>query len=393
MRAFSFFFSLLISLFLTGLTAQNFDELLTERKPLDCPDISQNSGLYFIKYIEESKLDSAKSLLQYWESKCGQREPIFRAKILLALKLYEYNDSLLFDGVLNNVFNYQNRSNMIKYADYSAYDNYKSYFGYTPPNQIFDKFTKEWAIQLKDQYESNTIEYMWAEFYGNNQDTIFSKLQSNSHKDSKLSSEYHEQVDRYVKMFESHLSWITGVWIPTGPLSIVGIHPELGFQVGIKHKKMNYDLTMTFKFLDSPNVFEAIRPENGLPAEPTRHFFGGHLGFDIGRDIWVRDQHELQLTGGLAYDGFDVLEEDKDKDLNSASASSYNFNAGLGYRYYINSNFYLGIRAKYNVIDYTKNNVINYKGHPITIQFIIGGVNNAHRNSNLKALRYKVREK
>lgn len=43
------------------------------------------------------------------------REPIYRAKILLALKLNEFNDSLLTEGTLNNIFNYQNRMDMIKY--------------------------------------------------------------------------------------------------------------------------------------------------------------------------------------------------------------------------------------------------------------------------------------
>lgn len=392
MKACSFLFCLFILLFAAGINAQNFDELLIETKPLDCADISQNSGLFFVKYVEESKTDSAKSLLQYWESKCGQREPVFRAKILLALKLYEYNDSLLNEGVLKNIFNYRNRTGMVKYANYSAYDDYKSYFGYTPPNQVFDKFTKELATQLMDQYESNTMEYLWAEFYAKDQDTIFSKLQTKAYEDSKLSIEYHEEVDQYVKMYEGHLSWITGVWIPTGPLSIMGVHPELGYQAGIKHKKMNYDLTMTFKFLNTPNAYHATRPGSNSP-DPTRHFFGGYIGFDIGRDIWVHNQHELQLTGGVAFDGFDALQEDQDNDLESASASSYNFNVGLGYRFYFKPHLYLGIRAKYNVVDYTLNNVVDYKGHPITIQFIIGGVNNVYRNSNLKALKYKVREK
>lgn len=80
---------------LTSLTlAQNFDNLMS-KKQIDCRDISYNSSIYFIKYMQENKLDSAKALLQYWENKCGAREPIYRAKILLALIQNEYNDTLL----------------------------------------------------------------------------------------------------------------------------------------------------------------------------------------------------------------------------------------------------------------------------------------------------------
>lgn len=102
---------------------QDFDNLMT-KKQIDCSDISYNSGLYLIKYIGENKIDSAKNLLKYWESKCGMREPIFRAKILLALKSEKFKDSLLTEGSLNNIFNYQNRMDMIKYTNYYSYDNY-----------------------------------------------------------------------------------------------------------------------------------------------------------------------------------------------------------------------------------------------------------------------------
>jgi len=98
------------------------------------------------------------------------------------------------------------------------------------------------------------------------------------------------------------------------------------------------------------------------------------------------------LTGGVAFDGFDALTEDKDNDLKAESTWTYNFNFGLGYRYYVTNKFYLGLRGKYNIVDYALNNVIDFTGNPITIQFTIGGVNNVLRNNNLKALKYKLRK-
>ncbi|MBK7174449.1 MAG: hypothetical protein IPH84_14740 [Bacteroidales bacterium] len=58
--------------------------------------------------------------------------------------------------------------------------------------------------------------------------------------------------------------------------------------------------------------------------------------------------------------------------MKSASAATYNINAGVGYRYYLKDNLYLGIRAKYNFVDYTLNHVVDFTGNPITIQFIVG---------------------
>jgi len=379
---------IIISSYLFG---QDFDNMMT-RKQVDCSDISYNSGLYFIKYIQENKIDSAKYLLQYWESKCGMREPIFRARILLALKQNSYNDTLLNEGVLNYIFNYQIRMDMIRYSNYYSYDNYSAYYGFIPPGQEFDKYTQEISKALLEYYEPNQIEYLLAEFYGENSDTIFSKIQTKTYPQSILTKEYKKAVDSYVNMAELHISWITGIWIPTGELKKLGSHPELGFQMGAKHKKMNYDITMAFKFVNSPNDYYARRTKSDDSLVLTNHFFGGYIGFDIGRDIYSNNGHELQLTGGIALDGFDVFEADKDNDLETVSTWTYNFNLGLGYRYYIKNNLYLGLRAKYNVVDYSLSNVVDFTGNPITVQFIVGGVDNVFRNNALKSLKYKLRK-
>ena len=79
------FLSFLISLSTLSIFAQNFDHLMTKQQ-IDCSDISLNSSLLFVRFINENKTDSASSLLQYWESKCGLREPIFVQKFFLPYK-------------------------------------------------------------------------------------------------------------------------------------------------------------------------------------------------------------------------------------------------------------------------------------------------------------------
>lgn len=250
---------LIILIFLSGFTfGQDFDHLMTKRQ-IDCADISYNSGEHFVRFMQENKLDSAKYLLQYWETKCGMREPIFRAKILLALRENKFSDTLLIDGTLDYIFNYKNRKEMINYGNFYPYDAYKSYYGFTPPGQEFDKYSQVLAMSLMENYAPESIEYLLAEFYGVTTDTIFPKLQSKAYKETTLSREYERAVNRYINMGQFHISLITGVWIPTGELKKLGVHPDLGFQIGIKHRKMNYDLIMTFKFLNSPNDYYARR--------------------------------------------------------------------------------------------------------------------------------------
>ena len=56
-----------VNVFLMG---QNFDDVMV-KKHLDCEDISYNSALIFERYYNENKLDSAHSILKYWQDKCG----------------------------------------------------------------------------------------------------------------------------------------------------------------------------------------------------------------------------------------------------------------------------------------------------------------------------------
>ena len=378
---------IIVILNINVISGQDFDKVMKETKILGCSDISRKSGLLFVKYLEEGKLDSAKKIIDYWKGECGEREPVFRAKILLALVERNYSDSLLNQGIMNYIYDFQYRQSVIINADFLSYDSSASYYGFIPPGQKFDKATKAIASELKEKYPSNSMEFLLAEFYSGETDRIFNHIQKD-HLNTTLAKEYAKTVKKYMDMSELHRSWITGLWIPTGDLKTIGTHPSLGFQIGSKVRKMNYDLTFVFKFLKAENSYVAYR--DGVP-ELTDDFFGGYIGFDVGRDIYTENGHEIQLTGGIAADGFDALDADDELDLDSETAWTYNFNFGLGYRFYIKNSFYIGLRAKYNVVDYSLNKVTDFSGKPFTLQFMIGGVSNPLKNDNLKELGYKLR--
>lgn len=360
-----------------------------DKKQIDSSDVSYRSSLYFVQYMNENKIDSTKNILSYWENECGTSEPVYRAKIILALKTGQLNDTLLADNPIGNILNYQNRMRMIKYSMYHQYDKRQSYYGFIPLNQAFDNYIHGLALELKANYNQESIEYLLVELYSDNCDTIFSKIQSKTYEKSFLRGEYNKVLEKYKKIPEVHVSSFIGVWIPTGNLTIIGHHPELGFQVGLKRKKMNYDFTIAFKFMKSPNEYYAI--DNNFLI-PTICFAGRYIGFDIGKDMFVKKGHEIQLIGGIAYDGFNVLDKDKRKMFKYIATATYNVNFGFSYRYYITNDFYFGLMAKYHLVDYTLNNVIYYTGCPITVHFAIGTVFNSYRNEKLKDLKYMLRK-
>jgi hypothetical protein len=380
MNKIAFIFSLLIAGRLTG---QNIDSLTAKIK-IDCSEISYKSSLLYKAFIEHNEIDSAKILLKYWESKCGITEPIYRAKVILSIKEGNYREPLPAGGALNMIFNYQNRMALVKKTNLNTYNANKSEYGYIPPGEEFDVFTQREAASLKGKCDPGTIEYMLSEFYSSKCDTILTKLQTSAFKKTSMAIEYRSLVEKYLKIPETNVALVSGLWIPTGDLKKIGSHPELGIQGGIKLRKMNYDVIMLFRFGNSPNNYYARRTKLSDPMELTNYFFSGQIGIDIGRDIYVRNGHEIQLTGGISIDGFEAFEE-------GPSIWSYNFSFGPGYRYYITNSLYIGLRTKYNIIDYTLNNIVDFTGNPITIQLIIGNVNNQYRNHFLKTLKYKLR--
>ncbi|GIM50531.1 hypothetical protein [Capnocytophaga stomatis] len=383
------YITLLIFISSLSLFSQNFDELM-EKRQLSCSDVSYNSTSLFEEYYNNNNLESAKRLLEYWEGKCGLTEPLQRAKLLLSIYENRFFEGLLTDRAIYYIISYQNRMQLIEEKKEYLYENYASYYDYVPIGKDFDKFTQKEFEKLKEKFKTESTEYLLCDFYSGNHNNIFEKLQENTYETSFLVKEYKERVSEFIDLPEAHLSILTGAWIPTGKLNVLGTHPELGFQLGLKNKKMNYDFVMSIRFLKSANEYMAKRDKEE-DYIPTRHFFGGHIGAEVGRDIYRKGNNEIQIVSGLAFDGFDALKKDEEAGLKSASTTSYNINFGIAYRYYFKNNAYLGLRIKYNIVDYTLNKVVNLTGNPISLQLSIGWLENQRKKSALETLQYKKR--
>lgn len=374
--------TLLISLLCLSINVRGQHDLdvIAKIKPPECDEIAYASSVLFMQLVKKQEYDSAKKILDYWEGKCGLREPVFRAKIIFAFATDQNIDTLIDGETLYQLNSYRRRAEMIESRDFSGYDYAKPYFGFVPVGQEFDSFTiKFFKAELK-QHDTLTTNYLLSEFYGYNVDTLFTKIKSEEYQNTILSEEYAKLVKKTRDIVDGNYALLMTAWIPTGDISILGVHPQLGFQVGGKYKKINLDFTLAFKFLRSKTGYFATRVNSDKSVVYTEKFLGGYLGLDWGYDIWSIKNNEFQLLTGIAYDGFDAINEDKKNELKAESVSSYNFNFGVGYRYYFKGGAYFGLQAKYNVVDYTLNKVIDFTGNPITISFVIGVLNNARQD-------------
>lgn len=372
-----FILALLISF---SLTAQQSVDNIPGTKLPECPDISYTSSVFFTRLMQKQQYDSAQKVLEYWESKCGLREPVFRAKIMLAFATNKDIDTLIDQESLYLLKNYYRRAEMIKSRDFSEYDYRKSNYGYVPIGQEIDSFS---SIFFEAEYEKQkkyTISFLLCEYYGKNTDSLFSRIKSEEYQHTELAKEYNSVIKRRKEVMNGNYSLLTGVWVPTGDIELLGSHPMLGFQLGGKYKRFNVDITLYMKFLRAKNSYYATRTKSDSSVVYTDNFFGAYIGLDFSYDILKWKNNDIQFLGGIGWDGFDAIDEDKSNDFDAEMVSSYNLNIGLGHRFYLSSSLYIGLQAKYNFVDYRLNRVIDFTGNPVTITFIIGGlsINNTY---------------
>jgi len=380
--------------------SQHLFAQLSNEKPLvpnkiQCKDIAFNASVLFKKYYQANKLDSARQILNFWEEKCGNKETVRRASIILALKSYSYHDSLVNYDHISNIYDYlvriaaqkSNKSSHFNYFE-SYIENTQDEFYYIKPGQEFDLFTRKEATKLIQKYNKGTIEYLLSKFYAGLNDSIFTKIQGNEYSSTDFHHSYFHEINKYKKVHELHTAIVSGLWIPNGPIRKLGVHPEIGFLFGGRINDFTYDFSFNFRFIYTPEFYEARRKDGTI--ELTKKFLGGYVGLGLGWTLLKpQENHEIRLLFGGGYDGFDALPENSENNLESVSVNAFNFNLGLAYRYYMRGTHYIEMAFKHNLVDYTSNNVIDLKGNAISAQVILGWLEHKKRDKVYNKMRYK----
>ena len=172
-----------------------------------------------------------------------------------------------------------------------------------------------------------------------------------------------------------------GTFIPTNNAKLLGVKPTFGFSFGLTHERMTYDLTVDVRFGKTKNEYQLA------DGSVTDHYLGGYAGIDILGDIWSNNKNQILLLGGIGVDIFEIvpgeyrdptfwetifLGDDRITIEESTNIFSFNINFGLMYRFYYNRKNYLGIRYKYNIVNYNSNKIhtdVTGDFHSITLNF------------------------
>lgn len=165
---------------------------------------------------------------------------------------------------------------------------------------------------------------------------------------------------------------ITGIWIPTGKIEILGAHPQFGFFMGGKRCRFEYSLSVLGRFLAAADEY-TVKYEGVL--YDTTGYFGWYLGMDFGYEIFYRKRNGFLLLAGVGWDAFrsEYIEEEEIPVIRN----SFNFNSGVGYRFYyreMESMSYIEVDFKYNFIDYNNPGGTDLAGNAVSVLFIWGNI-------------------
>ena len=353
-------------------------ESLMTRRYLSCIDIMYNVSYLIPEYYEKGNKDTLQAIMTYWEDHCGMSEEFVRCKIILSIDDGTFNESLYEDNILRMLREYE-RNNTL-YNDKIVNWNY--YYGGHYGNNYFvhlNKFTVELSKTLLETKKLLAVERFFLRIYANDFDQpLLKMLESDELNGTRIKELYLQEKKVRENAMYFHNDWMLGVWIPQGNLDILGVHSFFGYRPGVKYKKIIADLAFGLKFGKTPNTYQVYK--NGIIWD-TKHFFGGYIGLDAGYELFRLKNNGINLIGGIAWDGFDVLNEkvenSKDNKI-TKTINSLNMNIGLGYKFHFKNRGYnqryLGLDIKYNFVNYKNPNGTNLDGNTFTVNLILGNV-------------------
>ena len=395
------FFLLLLSGSFVSAQEADFDARMSRRAAFSCEEIAETSSLLFCDYVKRNDVDSASMVVSYWSARCFNSEAVFRAKILLAIKAGAYSDALVSVDMGENMLRFKKRlateRGEISLSEAAANP---AYYSYLPPGSSFDLFTRRWFTEMKAELDENSIEYLWCEFYGGETSgTIRAMSKQNENIAPVLVNEAKRLKNFGDRGGFFNMAFLAGVWMPVGELSAFGPHSEMGFQMGGQSDSFMLDFTLLFRSSDTRNPYTYKRyiegSRDGYVSRQSNSFGGTYLGLDFGYVAYKKKRHQIDALAGVGYDAITEIGSDDDYGYDYSYAleggcgfvgfwnhrsASYNINIGVGYRYLISRSLYLGVKAKYNFVDYSDRHLIDYKGSPFTVHFTLGGLFTNRKN-------------
>ncbi len=361
----------------TFLSIQADAQLTDARKLLsdsinDCSEIQYASMQLIPLYYQDENIDTANYLLDYWAKKCGTDETIFRTRILWAIDSGTFSDTLFGDEVIQYLDVYQ-----WLYNDTTG-NALQSYYYYTPEYELlkwYQSFTDSITSRALNYSDLSAEEAFFVRYYHHPVDSMFLLLTTREYSGTKLKKIFDTPILGELPVWIEHQAGIVGIWIPGDKLSIVGIHPCFGYELGFQKNKMIFNLGAELSIGKSKNKYQVAFNDQ---IHNSDNFMELSIHADLGRQIIQYRRFEFDVFGSASYEALEVLNLNDGTISNENAQSKFIHSPGLGfgaaYIYYLNKGRYIGIKGRYNLLNFNNSGGTNLRGNAlmITTEYGIG---------------------
>lgn len=348
--------------------AQRIDvSSMVERRQVSCSDIALSMTRLIPEYHRDNQNDTLTAMLIYWQENCGGPEPMVRFHILYQIQQNTFSDDWYPDNMLDLLVDYQevveSHQDQPYYYDYFLGD-------YVPVDPGFSEFTTDLASYLQRFEDLRPIETFFLTFYARQFDKAMEILASEKLKGTRLHTMKQEELERIRNRRHRNMGIYAGLWRPSGNLAILGNKAQIGFFMGSVRNRLMTNFHFSFGFINTPEEYFVVH-DNTLYG--TNSFFGVHMGFDVGRELVKTPESALIPFIGVGAEGFEAFSTyDQENYGLSKVVGSLNLNIGMEYRIITNHKNYVGLQARYHVVNYQNRGGSDLSGNVATFGITLG---------------------
>jgi hypothetical protein len=162
----------------------------------------------------------------------------------------------------------------------------------------------------------------------------------------------------------------SGIWAPTGHLSLLGVHPSFNFGFGARTFHNEFDIDAALRFGNSPNPYIILRNDTLMSRT---YYDGGNFNFNYTRYLIHHTRWEIGISGGAGIDYMDFTSGNPPTpDWSPTEITSFDLNFGFRYNWYFNRHGFVGLVARYHFLSYSNPGGSPFDGNGATIDIIVG---------------------
>jgi hypothetical protein len=366
------------------LWAQSGMDTLMKEPAVNCDDVKYNASVLIPQFLREGELESAMEAHQFWTNNCAASE---------MSNLVGYMLNLLQDGKMDNVTDQELIVTLLN-SDLGLQEEHSgSYYFYNQTEENiplvsrkrFIDFLTEQAFKFQDtQFPEGSKEDIFLKFIKEDRIDATHDLRVNRENNESFQSIYNERATDLLSRQVGLMTLRSGVWVPQGNASVLGLNPVIGFSLGGTFRKMDM-LSVVLEGRIGASISDSLNIMYKDSLITTDYVSGLYVGFEYDKRLLSSKnfRHRLGLTLGLGYDHVNVIPEylrgvddgntEDEVDINPRKyLPSINVNVGLSYSYRMTMGSYLGWNARFNYHNYNNKGGDNLTGTSINANVVIG---------------------